>query len=81
LIRARETGVSRGAGPWRCDRPKQLHHVFNAVLTTKATGTGMGLSICRSIVEAHDGQSWASSNDGTGLTFQFAVPSVHVAVS
>jgi signal transduction histidine kinase len=73
--------VGRGANPGVAIALEQLHHVFNAVFTTEAKGMGMGLSTCRSIVEAHDGQSWAFSKDGTGLSFRFAVPSVHVAVS
>jgi PAS domain S-box-containing protein len=49
-------------------------NVFKPFYTTKTSGLGMGLSICRSIIEAHDGRLWASANVPCGAVFQFTVP-------
>ncbi|WP_175152701.1 ATP-binding protein, partial [Paraburkholderia ultramafica] len=54
--------------------PKDVEHIFAPFYTTKPAGLGMGLSICRSIIEAHGGRLWASANLPRGAAFQFIVP-------
>jgi signal transduction histidine kinase len=55
-------------------RPESLDRVFDAFYTTKSGGMGMGLSICRSIIEAHGGRVWATPNLPQGAAFQFSLP-------
>jgi signal transduction histidine kinase len=54
--------------------PAHLDRVFDAFYTTKSSGTGMGLSICRSIIDAHGGKLWAEANERRGALFQFTLP-------
>jgi PAS domain S-box-containing protein len=54
--------------------PQAADKIFQPFYTTKSDGMGIGLSISRSIIEAHQGRLWASSNDGPGCTFSFAIP-------
>jgi len=54
--------------------PANPERVFEAFYSSKPDGLGMGLSICRSIIEAHGGRLWASANMPRGATFQFTVP-------
>jgi signal transduction histidine kinase len=56
--------------------PHHLERVFEAFYTTKSKGMGMGLSISRSIIEAHGGRLWADANKPRGAVFQFTVPGV-----
>jgi signal transduction histidine kinase len=55
---------------------QDIDRIFNPLFTTKSNGMGMGLSICRSIIEAHDGRLWVAPNTPRGAVFHFSsVPS------
>jgi signal transduction histidine kinase len=54
----------------------RMDKIFDAFFTTKPGGLGMGLSICRSIVEAHGGRLWVSPNDPDGSVFSFTLNAV-----
>jgi two-component system, LuxR family, sensor kinase FixL len=73
LIAVRDTGVGI--------EPQAIDNLFNAFFTTKPNGMGMGLSISRSIIEAHGGRIGATRNSGAGATFQFTLPSYREAAS
>ena len=64
----------RDSGPGLA--PAALDQVFEAFHTTKPNGLGLGLSICRSIIEAHGGRLWASTNSPRGAVFQFTLPDI-----
>jgi PAS domain S-box-containing protein len=68
LMAVRDSGPGIGAD--------HLERVFEAFYTTKTSGVGMGLSICRSIIDAHGGRLWAEANEPRGAVFQFTLPGV-----
>jgi PAS domain S-box-containing protein len=66
--------VVRDSGPGLA--PATRERIFEAFYMTKTAGLGMGLSICRSIIEAHGGRLWASANLPRGASFQIALPAI-----
>ena len=66
LVAVRDSGPGLSEGA--------IERAFEAFYTTKSSGLGMGLSICRSIVEDHGGRLWATPNPPKGAAFQFTVP-------
>jgi PAS domain S-box-containing protein len=69
----------RDSGPGL--KPQSLDQLFDPFFTTKPAGMGMGLSICRSITEAHGGRMWASANVPQGASFHFSIPGRDVTAS
>jgi signal transduction histidine kinase len=54
--------------------PANMGRIFQPLFTTKARGMGMGLFICRSIIESHNGRIWVSPGENRGSIFQFELP-------
>jgi two-component system sensor histidine kinase DctS len=76
VVTAVEAGqVTVSIGDRGCGIPPEVRdHLFEPFFTTKAEGMGMGLNICRSIMELHGGRLWAEENPGGGTRFAFSVP-------
>jgi PAS domain S-box-containing protein len=69
LVAVRDSGPGIDSG--------HLERVFEPFYTTKTNGVGMGLSICRSIIDAHGGRLWVGANHPQGAVFQFTLPAAH----
>jgi signal transduction histidine kinase len=54
--------------------PNNIERIFDRFFTTKTEGMGMGLAICRSIIEAHNGRLWAEAGDDQGSIFRISLP-------
>jgi hypothetical protein len=57
--------------------PEDRERVFESFYTTKASGVGIGLSLCRSIIDAHGGRLWADAHRPHGAAFRFTLPALH----
>jgi signal transduction histidine kinase len=73
LVEVRDSGPELNA--------ESLERLFDPFYTTKPSGMGMGLSICRSIVEVHGGRIWATANVPQGASFHFSLPAHGVTTS
>ena len=65
-LTVRDTGIGFSANA--------ANRIFESFYTTKDDGMGIGLSISRSIIDAHRGRLWATANDGPGCSFTFSIP-------
>jgi signal transduction histidine kinase len=65
IVSVADTGTGVGS--------REVERIFNPLFSTKSGGMGMGLAICRSIIEAHDGRLWVAPNKPEGAVFQFMV--------
>jgi len=83
LIRSRQRDLRRITVEVRDSGPgiaaTDLDRVFTAFYSTKSSGIGMGLSICRSIITAHGGKIWVKPNHNRGAAFRFTLPVYQVA--
>jgi signal transduction histidine kinase len=68
LVAVRDTGIGLD--------PRQAERIFDSFYTTKPKGMGLGLSICRSLIEAHGGRLWAAPHEEYGTVVQFTLPPV-----
>ncbi len=73
LVTVRDSGIGI--------EPQDMDRMFDGFFTTKPKGIGLGLSISRTIIEAHRGRIWAAPNDGPGLTVQFSLPAASESTS
>jgi signal transduction histidine kinase len=73
VVMAQDSGTGIG--------PEDMGRLFDMFFTTKADGRGVGLSICRSIIEAHGGLIWASGNSAHGAAFYFALPAMRASAA
>ncbi|MCM3869111.1 MAG: ATP-binding protein [Pyrinomonadaceae bacterium] len=73
LVAVRDSGIGIQSA--------NLEQLFDAFYTTKTDGMGMGLAICRSIIETHGGRLWATANSPCGAVFQFTLPATDSRVS
>jgi signal transduction histidine kinase len=73
LVSVGDTGTGIGQ--------QDAEQIFNPLFTTKPDGMGMGLSICRSIIEGHDGRLWVVPNKAEGTIFQLLLPADGVTVA